>query len=162
MFPSILTFNSNYFWGRFSTFGAQMVYLGVRLRLKNCFWVSSYGATTFIFYVSFNSEYLFLLNFRFCFCLFSGPNGLFLLAGWGSKSVWDEKFYFLCILQFWLLVLTQFLGNFLLFGALIGYFSVWGRVKKLFRVSSSSWVTFVFLCLPQVWLLVLTLFWGRF
>ena len=40
-----------------------MGYFEVGIRFKNCFGVYSYGATTFIFYVSFNSDTSFVLNF---------------------------------------------------------------------------------------------------
>ena len=41
---------------------------------------------------------------------------------------------FLCFFKFLPLILTQSWAHFLLFGALMGYFWGWGRVRKLFWV----------------------------
>ena len=59
---------------------------GVRIGFKNYFGVYSCSWKTFIFFVSYNSDIWFRLNFRVIFD-FLGPNGLFLGLWKGSKTI---------------------------------------------------------------------------
>ena len=54
----LLLMLSNFFQfkGCFGLFGPKCAILSVTIRFRNCFGVYSYSATTFIFYVSFNSD----------------------------------------------------------------------------------------------------------
>ena len=65
----LLLMLSNFFQfkGCFGLFGPKCAILSVTIRFRNCFGVYSYSATTFIFYVSFNSDIWFWLNFGVVF-----------------------------------------------------------------------------------------------
>ena len=63
--------------------------LGSRLDQKKCFVVYSCSWSTFIFYVSFNSDIWFWFNFG-SFFTFWDSNGLFLGSMWGSKTVFES------------------------------------------------------------------------
>ena len=68
LLPSIVTFVFDLNLGYFGLFwGPNGLFLAVRVRFKNCFGVCSYCWTTFIFYVSFNSDFLFWLKFGVLF-----------------------------------------------------------------------------------------------
>ena len=84
--------------GSFWAFGWPkcFCFFGVRVRFKNCLWFYSCSWTTFIFYVSFNSDFWCWPNFLFV-CLFLGlfmdfwgPTGLFWGLGSGRKTVFGS------------------------------------------------------------------------
>ena len=96
------------FWVFSLLFGALMGYFWVWSRVRQlfrgllmylnnfhilCFFfqfeVYSCSWTTFIFFVSFNFDIWFWLNFGVIF-YFLGPNGLFLALGKGSKKFWGS------------------------------------------------------------------------
>ena len=64
----------------FNFLGPSGAVLGVRVWLKNCFWVNSWSLTISIFFVFFNSNFWFWLNFG-AVIDFWGPNLLFLGLG---------------------------------------------------------------------------------
>ena len=84
----LLLMLSNFFQfkGCFGLFGPKCAILSVTIRFRNCFGVYSYSATTFIFYVSFNSDIWFWLDFG-SFLTFWWPKGLLLGSMWVSKTV---------------------------------------------------------------------------
>ena len=68
LLPSILPFVFDLNLGYFGFFGGpNWLFLVVRVRFKNCFVVCSYCWTTFIFCVSFNSDFLFWPKFGVVF-----------------------------------------------------------------------------------------------
>ena len=120
MFPSILTFDFN-----------------LILWLDNCFGICSCSWTTFIFYVSFNSEIWFWLTFGGHFFIFGGPHGLFLGFGVGLKNCFEVYLYSWTILSMYVSVNSDIcfcliLGYFLTFWGLKRLFWGWGRVWQLF------------------------------
>ena len=77
LFPSILIFDLDLIFRSFFYFlGPLWAIFGVRVGFDNCFRVYSCSWTTLIFFVSFNSDIWFLLNFWILFT-FWGPYGLF-------------------------------------------------------------------------------------
>ena len=74
-------------WGHFDFLGPQWATFGVGVGINNGFKVSSCSWTTFIFYVSFNSDIWFWFNFG-VILTFWGPNRLFLGSGKSSKLFW--------------------------------------------------------------------------
>ena len=126
-----LNYNDNRFWTK-----------------SQSIWVYSYSATTFIFDDSFNSNFWFLLHLGVNL-FFGALMGFFL--GWGMvrKLFWGQplylnNFHFLCFLEFWRLILTEFWVNFILFGALWAIFGVGVGFENCIGVHSCTWTTFIF------------------
>ena len=71
------------FWGFRTCWGWGRVQQ--HFRVYSCSWI------TFIFFVSFNFDIWFWLNFGVIF-YFLGPNGLFLALGKGSKQFWGSTY----------------------------------------------------------------------
>ena len=126
-----------------------MGYFGGGVRFDNCFGVLSCSWTTFISFVSFNSD-IWFGSISGSFLIFWGPNGLFLGLWKGSKTVLGsthvvEQLSFSVLPSILTFDFDLILVFFLLFGALIGYFVVEVGIKNCFEVSLYSWTTFIFL-----------------
>ena len=136
--------------------------MGVGVGFDNIIRVYSCSWTTFIFFVSFNSDIWFWLNFG-VILYFLGTIGLILGLGKGSKNVLGsthvvDELSFSMILSILLCNSTYFWGHFWLFRALMGYLWGWGRVQKLFWSLLMCLNNFHFLCFLQFWHLTIFFF----
>ena len=148
-----------FFWVIFNFFGALMSYFWSTGRVfKNCFGVYSCSWATLIFYFFFNSDIWFWINFGVVF-YFWGPNGIFLGSMWGSTTVLGsthvvEQLSFLLFLSILTYEFDLIFGSFLLFVALMGYFSGVRKVRQRFWGLLMYLNNFHFLCFFQL------TFWG--
>ena len=112
--------------------------MGVGVGFNNCFWVYSCSWTTFIFYVSFNYDIWFGLNFGVIFLLFRALVGYF--SGWGSVTTFISYISFNFDIWFSINVGA-------IFDLLEPKLTIfWGGVgfEHFFLVYSWTWTTFIF------------------
>ena len=118
-------------------------------RVWKLFWGLTCSWTTFIFYVSFNSEIWFWLTFGGHFFIFGGPHGLFLGFGVGLKNCFEVYLYSWTILSMYVSVNSD-----ICFCLILGYFlTFWGPhglflgfavgFKNCFGVYSYSWTILI-------------------